>query len=297
MRTSFQMKPWMADGLCLLVAAIWGTGFIASQIAIDANMSAALIMVMRFTIATAVMLLVCISKLKKLNAETVKSGILSGLFLFAAFYTQILGQQGTTVSHCAFLTATNVVMVPFIMWAVKRRHPPVHTFLITFFTLIGIGVLSIQPGSFGLNFNLGDALSLLCALFFALHITSLGHTTKDTDVMLLNLIQLATAAAISAVVFIATDLHALSEARMGTGLPSVLFLGLFSTCLCYFLQTLAQKYTSPAQAGVLLSTEGLFGTIFSVLLGMETLSANMVAGGLIILLSVILLELFSGKES
>ena len=35
---------WVADGLCLLTAAIWGTGFIASQAAIDADMSAALIL-------------------------------------------------------------------------------------------------------------------------------------------------------------------------------------------------------------------------------------------------------------
>lgn len=74
------------------------------------------------------------------------------------------------------------------------------------------------------------------------------------------------------------------------------YLGLFSTCLCYFLQTLAQKHTTPAKAGVLLSTEGLFGSVFSVALGMEALTVNLVAGGLIILASVTLMELFSTEE-
>ena len=286
----------MADGLCLLTAAIWGTGFIASQMAIDAQMSAALIMFLRFTIASVVMLMVCLPRIKKLNGRVIRAGLLPGVFLFSAFFTQILGQERTTVSHCAFLTATNVVMVPFLVWIGSRKRPPVRTFLITVLTLAGVSVLSIAPGSFDLSFNLGDALSLLCALLFALHLTSVSDAAKKEDVMLVNLVQMATAAIISAVVFLVTDPGAISRMQPDKGVPAVLFLGLFSTCLCYFLQTLAQKYTSPSQAGVLLSTEGLFGSLFSVLLGMEAMTVNMVIGGLMILTSVILLEYFSGRE-
>ena len=289
-------KVWMADGLCLLTAAIWGTGFIASQMAIDAQMSAALIMFLRFTIASVVMLMVCLPRIKKLNGRVIRAGLLPGVFLFSAFFTQILGQERTTVSHCAFLTATNVVMVPFLVWIGSRKRPPVRTFLITVLTLAGVSVLSIAPGSFDLSFNLGDALSLLCALLFALHLTSVSDAAKKEDVMLVNLVQMATAAIISAVVFLVTDPGAISRMQPDKGVPAVLFLGLFSTCLCYFLQTLAQKYTSPSQAGVLLSTEGLFGSLFSVLLGMEAMTVNMVIGGLMILTSVILLEYFSGRE-
>lgn len=136
---------WTADVLCLVVAAIWGSGFIASQIAIDANMSAALIMVLRFTVAAAVMLVVCLPKLKRIRLIDLKMG------------------------------------------------------------------------------------------------------------------------------------------------------GLFSTCLCYFLQTFAQKHTTPAQAGVLLSTEGLFGSLFSVLLGLEIVSVNLIIGGVIIMASIILTELLPSK--
>lgn len=292
-----EMTAWTADLLCLVVAAVWGSGFIASQLAIDANMSAALIMALRFTLASAAMLAVCVPRLKHIRPRDLKMGALAGLFLFGAFYTQIVGQQYTTVSHCAFLTATNVVMVPFIVWAVSRRRPAAKTFVLTATTLVGIGVLSITPGSFALTFNFGDAMTLVCALLFALHITSLGWATQGADVMLINLIQLSTAAVISLAVFLLTDVGAVSRADLGMGLPAVAYLGLFSTCLCYFLQTLAQKHTTPAQAGVLLSTEGLFGSVFSVLLGMERHTANLVAGGLILLVSIILMEVLpSGKK-
>ena len=285
-----------ADFLCLLVAAIWGSGFIASQMAIDANMSAALIMALRFTVAALVMLVVCLPKLKQIRLRDLKMGGLAGVFLFGAFYTQIVGQQNTTVSHCAFLTATNVVMVPFIVWAVSRQRPATKTFVLTATTLVGIGVLSITPGSFSLSFNYGDAMTLLCALLFALHITTLGWATKGANVMLINLLQLATAAVISAAVFLLTDVGAAAAADLQRGLPAVMYLGLFSTCLCYFLQTLAQKHTTPSQAGVLLSTEGLFGSLFSVLLGMEVLTVNLVVGGLIIMASILLMELLPSKS-
>ena len=114
--------------------------------------------------------------------------------------------------------------------------------------------------------------------------------------MLINLIQLATAAVISAAVLLLADRNALAAADLQSGLPAVIYLGLFSTCLCYFLQTLAQKHTTPAQAGVLLSTEGLFGSVFSVLLGMEALTVNLVTGGLIIMASILLMELFPSKS-
>lgn len=286
---------WAADLLCLLTATIWGTGFIASQVAIDAQMSAALIMTLRFAIAALVMLAVCLPKLRRLCLRDLRMGGLAGVFLFGAFYAQIIGQQNTTVSHCAFLTATNVVMVPFIVWAVSRRRPAARTFVLTATTLLGIGILSITPGDFSFGFQFGDAMTLLCALLFALHITTLGWATRGTDVMLINLIQLATAAVISAAVFLLADRDALAAADLQSGLPAVIYLGLFSTCLCYFLQTLAQKHTSPAQAGVLLSTEGLFGSVFSVLLGLEALTANLVTGGLVIMASIVLMELFPSK--
>lgn len=295
-RNKRETMVWVADLLCLLVASIWGSGFIASQVAIDARMSAALIMTLRFTIAALVMLAVCLPRLRRLRLRDLRLGGLAGVFLFSAFYAQIIGQQNTTVSHCAFLTATNVVMVPFIVWAVSRRRPEGRIFVLTATTLLGIGILSITPGSFSFSFCFGDAMTLLCALLFALHITTLGWATKGTDVMLINLVQLATAAVLSVAVLFAADRGAVAAADLHTGLPAVIYLGLFSTCLCYFLQTLAQKYTTPSQAGVLLSTEGLFGSLFSVLLGMEALTANLVIGGLIIMASILLMELFPSKS-
>lgn len=285
----------VADMLCLVVGAIWGAGFIASQKALDAHMSPSLIMFLRFAAAALVTLVVCLPRLRNIRARDLGMGALAGAVLFSAFFTQIVGQRHTAVSHSAFLTSTNVIMVPFIVWAVSRKAPPLHTFFFATVTLCGAGLLTAAPGQFSLSFNFGDALTLLCAFLFALHIAILGWATKGTDPALINLVQLSVAALLSAAAFFVTDGASFAGVDWSAGLPAALYLGLFSTCLCYFLQTYAQKYTPPSHAGVLLSTEGFFGSLFSVLLGFEPLTAGMALGGALILFSVIMTEIFSAR--
>ena len=80
------------------------------------------------------------------------------------------------------------------------------------------------------------------------------------------------------------------------GMAAVAYLGIFSTCLCYFLQTTAQQHVDSAKAAIILATESLFGTIFSVVLGYDKLTFNMVLGGIIILTSIIMTEVKLPKK-
>jgi drug/metabolite transporter (DMT)-like permease len=53
----------------------------------------------------------------------------------------------------------------------------------------------------------------------------------------------------------------------------------------------------PAQASVIMSAEGMFGMIFSLLLGLESFRWRMLAGGLLVTLSVILVSLAPQEET
>ena len=198
----------------LVVAIIWGSGFIASQMALDAQMSSAFIMFVRFAIAALIVGIVFHKDLKKnMKKEHIKGGLLIGTFLFLAFYVQTVALQYTTPSNNAFITAANVVIVPFLWWAISKKKPGAKFIVSSFLCLLGIGI--------------------------------------------------------------------------------------FSTCLCYFLQTTAQQHVHSAKAAIILSTESLFGTIFSVLLGYDPLSPQMVVGGIIILISITMTEIklpFGKKE-
>ncbi len=270
------------------VAFIWGSGFIATQLAIDSGLCTEGIMSLRFIIGALAMGIACFKELKQTTKEILKHGIIAGIILFGAFYTQTLGQGLTTVSNAAFITATNVVMIPFILWVITKKRPSTFVFVISIFTMFGILLLTWKSGQ-GLSFNLGDLVVLLCAFLFALHIVYLGSKCNKFSATLITFWQLLTAGVISTILWVFIG-EMPTPTQFNAAILPVIYLGVFSSCLCYFLQTKAQQYVSPSLAGVVLSLEGLFGSFFSVILGMEAFRLNMLLGGLIITASIALMS-------
>ena len=74
-------------------------------------------------------------------------------------------------------------------------------------------------------------------------------------------------------------------------LLSILYLGIVSTAITYFLQTSSQRYVKQVQAVIILSLEAVFATLFSVLLIHEKLSLRVLCGALLILSAVLISEL------
>ena len=287
---SWKKVQFFSSMALILVAAIWGSGFIASQLALDANMSSAAIMLGRFTVAAVVMGLFSSKIIRRtITPGHIKSGIIIGLFLFAAFYVQTLGLQHTTPANNAFITAANVVIVPFLWWGVTRQKPKKIVFPASVISLIGVGILSIDFTK-GFSLNVGDLLTLASAVLFACQIVATGILARKMEVQLLVFLQFTSAAVFSLLAFLATD-RDFTVFVNPPGAAAILYLGLFSTCLCYFLQTLAQKHVDSAKA----ATESLFGTIFSVLAGYDSFSLQMVLGGGIVFASVLLPEFYLQK--
>ncbi|MCL2812699.1 MAG: DMT family transporter [Clostridia bacterium] len=282
--------PRRADGALLLVAVIWGSGFIATEYALRFELPPALILAVRFWIAALILLPFQWRKLRALSGRALLTGIGAGAILCAAFFAQTYGQAGTSVSNSAFLTATNVVMVPFIVWLLARKRPPLKIYVLAAGTLLGIGILTLRfDGGFA-TIGQGDWIVLISALLFAIHIAYLGTVALGLDAGLLTLLQMLTSALTSTVALLCLDITALRSIPWGVELLPVLYLALFSTCLCFFLQTAAQQWASAAKAAILLSTEGLFGSVFSVLLGLEPYSWRMGLGGAVIIMCVMLTE-------
>ena len=275
--------------LLIVVAAIWGSGFIASQMALDANITPQLLMMVRFVIATAVIGVIFFKRIKtNIKKADIPAGSLIGLFLFLAFYIQVVALQYTTPSNNAFLTAANVVMVPFIWWVITKKPPSGKIFVSSIVCLLGIGILSLKMGQ-GISFGMGDLLTLLGAFFFACQIVSTGKLAEKMDTTVIVFLQFVVAALLSTLLFFATDRNIAPLLTIEGALP-LIYLGVCSTCLCYFLQTLAQKNVDSSKAAIILGTEALFGTLFSVTMGYDMITINMVVGGSIIMVALIMTE-------
>ncbi len=282
-------KKMNPDLMLVFVAVIWGTGFIATEYAIDANMPASMILAYRFAVAALTLLGFVAKDLRKVTKKQWISGIIAGCLLFLGFFFQTFGQSMTTVSNSAFLTAVNVVLVPFIVWVISKHRPQTKIFFTALLTFVGIVVLTVDTSA-GFSLKLGDLYVLICAVMFAGHISYLGIAAKGGNPLVMTFIQMAVASVLSLIVLWIVGGSQGATVDYVLGLPSVVYLGLFSTCLCFFLQTSAQQRTSAGKAGIIMSMESLFGTLFSVVLGIEPLTLKIVIGGLIIFTAVTLTE-------
>ncbi len=277
-------KTLYADLSLFLVAIIWGSGFVVTKNALD-YVTPYYLLFFRFAIASIILSVIFFKKIKNATIKDIKAGLIVGLFLFAGFATQTVGLQYTEAGKQAFITATNVVMVPFIYWGISKKRPDKFDVVAAFICLIGIGILSLNRD---LTVGYGDFLTFLCAIIFACHISSTGYFTKDSDPFVISIVQLSTAGALSlifALLFEGTKANI--EAQ--TIIP-ILYLAVFSTMLAFLIQTVAQKYTNSTHAAIILSLEAVFGSIFAIIFLKEPFTIKFLIGCMAILISVITSE-------
>ena len=282
------MQRYIPDFLLLFAAAIWGSGFVAADIALE-GWPPILITALRFSIAALLFLPFVLKNLKSVVAEF-WPGLIIGLFLGLAFIFQTIGLLYTTPSKNAFLTATNVVITPFIYFLFGRKRVQPKNLIGAVVSLLGIGILSFDGESFAIT-NLGDGLTLVCALLFACHIATTGYFLKEKSRNLhaIVFLQFGVSAIISWIAAILLEDFPPQAAFSAPGY-AIVYLGIFPTLLCFFLQNFAQQKVNPNKTAIILSTEALFGTLLSVLLRGEVLTPLMGAGFILLFAAILLVE-------
>ena len=214
-----------------------------------------------------------------------KVGTLVGLLLFLGFAAQTVGMKYTTAGKNAFLTGTNVVIVPFLYWAISKRKPDTYSLVSAFLCFIGIGMLTLDGG---IHIGLGDGLTLLCAVFFAAHIVSVGFFTEKVDAISLVIIQLGSAAVFS--IIAALIYEPIPKPLNSDTIFAIGYLAIFSTMIAFIIQNVAQKYTTSTHAAIILCLESVFGSILSVLMLNEIFTSKMIIGCLTIFIAIITTE-------
>lgn len=280
------MRRYSGEIGLFLIAIIWGSGFVGSKLAIDGRMTPMQILTIRYLIGTLILGIVFFKKIKEnITKESMVAGVILGIFSFLGFTTQTIGLVYTTASKNAFITAVNVVIVPFIGFVLYKRKLDKIGVASSLLALIGIAVLSLES-DFSINF--GDFLTFVCAFGFAFHIFFTGEFSAKYNSYVLTVIQFATAFVMSFIVQLAIgegSIIATSKGYLG-----VLYLGIFSTAIGFLLQTKCQRMVDQTKAAIILSTESVFGAILSILILGEVLTFRMVIGCVIIFASIIISE-------
>lgn len=103
-----------ADITLLLVAAIWGGGFIAAKEALT-TMTPFGILSTRFLLSSAVMLVLFFPTVRACTKKDIQFGILLGIIQYISFIFQLKGLALTTVEKQSFLVTAYVIFVPFFL--------------------------------------------------------------------------------------------------------------------------------------------------------------------------------------
>ena len=280
------MKKYIGEIGLFVVAIIWGGGFVATRAALDGGLTTSQIMTLRFFIAAVLMTIIFFKQIKEsLSWGTVKVGAILGVCLFLGFFLQTLGLNYTTPSKNAFITSVNVVIVPFIGLLLYKRKIDKFGMASSFMAIIGIAVLSLSAD---FTVNLGDVLTLLCAFGFAFQIFFTSEFVHNHNPIALTAVQFTVAFILSLIAQI--FMGELKLNADASGYMGILYLSVFSTTICFLLQTICSKMVDGTRVAIILSTEAVFGTILSIIILGEPVTVRMIIGSLIIFASVITAE-------
>ncbi len=276
----------LADLGLLYCAFFWGVSFPVMKILVGAY-STCWLLFLRFTMGAAMLYAVFFRRVNKSFRHDLKGGVIMGFLLFLAVVTQTLGLNYTTSGRNAFITSIYVILVPLMLWAVRKKFPGWLTIGASCVCVAGMYFLAGDDISGGVN--VGDVLTMICAVFFAMQIIAISRYTQDSDPITLSVIEFATIAAMSFVCSLVFERR--TEFVNIPTLWGLMFMVVFCTFGCYTVQVVAQKYAEPSHATIIMSLESVFGLVSGIVFLGEVLTVKGAAGCALIFAAVMMSEL------
>ena len=286
--------------LCLVVCTlIWGTTFIAQDTGMD-NIGPFTFNSARFFVGfLAVLPFVFLFEKKKLDKiknnkdQFFKLILPVGIFLFLGCIFQQVSLLYTDVANSAFFTIFYVPMVPIIVYFLfsERMH-----------WSIWPSVLACVIGGYFLSdFNnslvrFGDALVLIGALFWALHIIYIGKIIEKFDLpFFIALIQNLIVATLSLILVLFFEEINFSKIKLET--IEILYAGILSGGVAFALQLFGQRNIAATPAAIVMSLEGVVAAIAAWIILNQILGLSNIIGCTLILFGVLFSQLIPVYES
>ncbi|MBQ4157080.1 MAG: DMT family transporter [Clostridia bacterium] len=283
-------KSAIAKILLFLTAVLWGSTFSIGKLAAEV-FSASFIIAFRFSVAGVALLIAAYPQRRQLDRKYLIDGFWMGITIFLSYFLQVSGLTlDTSPGKSAFLSTTYSVMVPFIYWLAAKDRPKTHHIFCVFLCLFGVGIVSLS-GGWGMS--AGDVMTVVSGLPYAVNIVISSLVSRNRNVLLLTTIELCVVAVLAWILVFAGNTFPSEFPLKAAG--GIVYMGVFATALCLFLQTYGLKYAEPAIGGMLLSLESVFGVVFSVIIYQERITGRMLFGFAVIFVAILLSQ-WDGKK-
>ena len=272
----------------LLAAIIWGAAFSAQSVCAQ-YLGPLTITALRSLIAFLVLFAVCLLRRKSdrgTRRDIIIGSIVCGAALFAASNMQQLAlNMGASAGKAGFITALYIVLVPIGQVFFKQKITPRH-WLAVAVAVAGMYFLCITGG---FSISPSDLYLLLCALLFAVQILAVDRFSARVDGLVLSCGMFLVVAVLSSL--FALPLEEITLGGIVACIWPLLYIAVFSSCLGYTFQILAQKGGNPAVVSLLMSLESLFAAVFGALLLGERMSTHELIGCALMIAAIVVAEL------
>jgi drug/metabolite transporter (DMT)-like permease len=293
------MKKFFPVIILLFITLIWGATFVIVKSALK-DISPLFFISVRFLVATVILLPFIFKILGLFNKQVLREGMLLGLMYFAGFAAQTMGLKYTTATKSAFITGTFVIFTPFFQIYFEKKPPGEKVVFgillcvtgLIFLTSKGnslLGIFSEISGSFGI----GDLLTILCAVFFALYIVYLDIVSKKNDYKPLVFLQIAVTGIcglLFSFLFSGLKIETMDFTFSNNLLFAVFYTAVLATVLTTTLQTKYQKFVTPSVAGIILSFEPIFAALCAFFVLNEKISNFGLVGCVLIFAGLLVSE-------
>ena len=295
----------LGNALLILTAMIWGTAFVFQRTGMEsiepitfnaARMALAAVAVGAVSVAATA------AEKKRFageritgpgeeqhrayNRNTLIGGICCGTFLAAASIFQQMGIVYTTAGKAGFITAMYMLLVPVIGTVFFHKR---NSWIVWLAVLIGVAGMYLLCMTEGFRLTRGDTLVCICALLFSGHILCCDHFVQLGDPIRISAIQFAACTVLSAIAAVILE-QPTWDKIVSAAIP-ILYCGLISGGLGYTLQIVAQKFTDPTIASLLMSLESVFAVIAGALLLGERMSTRELMGCVVMFAAIVLVQI------
>ena len=276
----------LATAALLATTASWGSTFFLIKDLLD-RVPTVDFLAVRFLVAGVALLVLAPHAVARLSGAARRRAVVLGGVYGVAQILQTAGLAHTPASVSGFITGLYVVATPLIAAVVLRNRIGPATWSAVLLATAGLGVLTLE----GFSIGYGEALTLVAAILYAVHIVGLGAWSRPADAVGMATVQVLVIAGICMVA-------ALVSGPAGVVLPagaadwgSVAYMGLVAGAGAMLAQTWAQAHLPPTRSAIIMSMEPVFAAFFAVLLGGEAVTARMVLGGSMVLAAMLVVEL------
>lgn len=282
MRVQGLSGPLLALVSLTAVAAIWGSSYPFTKILFN-QMNAWQFLSLRFGIAAVAMLAAFWRSVAALPKRALLHGVALGALFGSGQILQTVGLQYTPATISGFITGLYVVFTPLCAAVLLKTHVSRRAWSGAAMAVIGLGVLALQ----GLSLGVGEVMTLIGAVVYAIHILALGRWSRSREALGLATVQLVVVAAMCT---IATVPHGFSAPSTGGGWLIMIYLALVSGGIAMLVQTWAQSQMSASRAAIVMATEPAWAALMAITMIGEPFTWRVLIGGALMLSAMFVVE-------